>query len=315
MHATGLRHSALFYRDADEFLAGTVGFVRDGLEAGEAVRVVLPRPNLELLRGELGSDADEVAFAEMEQLGRNPARLIPAWRDFLDSECAGRAARGIGEPIWAGRSEPEIDECTRHESLVNLAFADATAPLTLLCPYNAVRLNDDVLAGAAHNHPVLNRHGERAPSTSYADPATSASGPFGGELEPPTAATIDLAFTVRDLGGVRRIVADAAHGAGLGPERVSDLVIAASEVATNSVRHGGERGRMRVWADDRAISCEIHGEGLISDPLVGRVRPSTTEIDGRGMWIANQFCDLVQIRSGPAGSIVRLRMDLSAPSS
>jgi anti-sigma regulatory factor (Ser/Thr protein kinase) len=279
------------------------------------VLVALPRPNLELLRGALGGDADEVAFAEMEHLGRNPARLIPAWRDFLDADGDSRGARGIGEPIWAGRSAEEIDECTRHESLLNLAFADATAPLTLLCPYDTTRLDDDVLAGAEHNHPLVDRNGEHSHSASYADPATSATGPFEGDLAPPTDDTTDLVFTVRDLGGVRRMVADAAHRVGLAPERVSDLVIAASEVATNSVRHGGERGWMRVWADDLAICCEIHGEGRISDPLVGRVRPSTTEIDGRGMWIANQFCDLVQIRSGPAGSIVRLRMDLSPPSS
>ena len=314
MPATGLRHSALFYGDADEFVAGTIGFVREGLEAGDAVLVALPRPNLELLRGELGSDAGEVAFADMEQLGRNPARLIPAWRDFLDSNPDGRGARGVGEPIWSGRSAEEIDECTRHESLLNLAFADAVAPLTLMCPYNAARLDDDVLAGAEHNHPVLD-HGEHSRSASYIDPTTSSAGPFDGELGPPTADPTDLWFTVRDLGTVRRIVGEAAEQAGLGAERVSDLVIAASEVATNSVRHGGERGLIRVWADDRAVSCEIHGDGRISDPLVGRVRPSTTEVDGRGLWIANQFCDLVQIRSGPAGSIVRLRMDLSAPSS
>ena len=27
---------------------------------------------------------------------------------------------------------------------------------------------------------------------------------------------------------------------------------------------------------------------------------------GRGVWLANQLCDLVQIRSGAAGTVVRL---------
>ena len=33
------------------------------------------------LRDALGDDADAVAFADMAELGRNPARIIPAWRD------------------------------------------------------------------------------------------------------------------------------------------------------------------------------------------------------------------------------------------
>ena len=61
----------------------------------------------------------------MAEIGANPACIIPAWRDFVD-ECAeaGRAIRGIGEPIWADRSPAELVECQRHESLLNLAFAD-----------------------------------------------------------------------------------------------------------------------------------------------------------------------------------------------
>ena len=44
------------------------------------------------------------------------------------------------------------------------------------------------------------------------------------------------------------------------------------------------------------------------DPLVGRVKPVPTQVGGRGLWLANQFCDLVQIRSGDDGTAVRLQM-------
>jgi hypothetical protein len=160
-------HEAYFYADADEFLAGTVPFVRAGLEAEEAILVALPRRNLDLLRGSLGPEAQLVRFVDMERLGRNPARIIPAWHDFLAA--AGGGARGIGEPIWAGRSPAELDECRRHEALLNVAFDDGP-PWPLLCPYDSGPRDDSVLLGAEHNHPPPTA------SAMAAAPAPSASG-------------------------------------------------------------------------------------------------------------------------------------------
>src|SRR6185312_7318069 len=117
-----LHHEAFFYADPDGFLAGTVPFVREGLEAGEAVLAALPRRNRELLRGELGFDAGRVRFAAMEELGRNPARIISGWHDFLAADRGpGRGVRGIGEPLWEDRSAAEVEECRRHEALLNVA--------------------------------------------------------------------------------------------------------------------------------------------------------------------------------------------------
>ena len=42
--------------------------------------------------------------------------------------------------------------------------------------------------------------------------------------------------------------------------------------------------------------------------LAGRVLPSIHLPGGRGLRIANQLCDLVQIRSTPEGTTVRLHM-------
>jgi hypothetical protein len=61
--------------------------------------------------------------------------------------------RFIGEPIWAGRRADEILEATRHEALLNLAFAGA--PVTIQCPYDTSRLDPEVLADAERTHPEL----------------------------------------------------------------------------------------------------------------------------------------------------------------
>jgi anti-sigma regulatory factor (Ser/Thr protein kinase) len=303
----GFQHEAFFYANAEELLAGTVPFLRAGAEAGEAMLVAMPSSALDLLKGELNGEAESIQFANMEELGRNPARIISAWRDFVGIHLTGdRGVRGIGEPIWAGRSPAELEECVRHEALLNLAFADSP-PWSLLCPYNAAELDEHLLESAAHNHPHLSGAGRPRPSGAYADPLHDG-GPFAGDLCTPSEVIGERSFRPDQLGELRRYLAERARGVGLDTARVSDLVLAVSEVATNSVLYGGGGGTLRVWRDDGSIGCDIRDDGLICEPLVGRRRPEADQLSGRGIWLANQLCDLVQIRSAATGSIVRLQM-------
>ena len=52
----------------------------------------------------------------------------------------------------------------------------------------------------------------------------------------------------------------------------------------------------------------MRDDGSFDEPLAGRVRPMPAQMGGYGLWVANQVCDLVQIRSLPGGSAVRLHM-------
>jgi anti-sigma regulatory factor (Ser/Thr protein kinase) len=94
----------------------------------------------------------------------------------------------------------------------------------------------------------------------------------------------------------------------LDDERGERLVLAVNELASNSIRHGGGRGRLLVWREADTLLCEVRDDGHIADPLAGRRRPMIEEYGGRGMWLANQLCDLVQVRSSPRGSVVRTHM-------
>jgi len=109
-----------------------------------------------------------------------------------------------------------------------------------------------------------------------------------------------------ELGEVRRRVAAAAERAGMGPAEVTDLVTATSELAANSVVHGGGSGTLRLWREEERLLAEVEDRGRIEQPLVGRLRPNLYQEGGRGLWLANKLCDLVQIRSGDAGTTVRL---------
>jgi anti-sigma regulatory factor (Ser/Thr protein kinase) len=109
-----------------------------------------------------------------------------------------------------------------------------------------------------------------------------------------------------DLRTVRAVVAGAARRWGLPEARVADLILGAGEVAANSIRHGGGRGTMRIWQDEDAAVCEIRDAGFIDKPLAGRESPQGRGEGGYGLWLANQVCDLVQVRSSPAGTTIRL---------
>ena len=106
--------------------------------------------------------------------------------------------------------------------------------------------------------------------------------------------------------GDREFVFARARAFGLTADRAAELVLAASEIATNSVTYGGRHGAASVWADRDCFLCEIRDRGHITDPLVGRFRPNGGTLGGYGIWLANHMCDLVQIRSTSAGTTVRL---------
>lgn len=301
MGQPGFRHEALIYEGADDFLAGTVPFLRDALEAGEPALVAAGRSKAALLEGELGADAAAVRFADMERLGRNPARIIPFWRDFLD-EHGDRPVRGIGKPVWPGRGLAEIDECRRHESLLNVAFS-APPAWSLLCPYDSGSLEDEVLEKVADSHSLVVRDGVGKRGKSH---VATVGNYFAGDLSDGPS-TAGFEFERPQLAEVRRRVERAAARAGLSVQRSADLVVAVSELAANSVAHGGGIGTLRIWDEADRLFVEVEDRGSIEEPLVGRVRPTQTQEGGRGLWLANQFCDLVQIRSGPAGTKVRLQ--------
>jgi anti-sigma regulatory factor (Ser/Thr protein kinase) len=117
-----------------------------------------------------------------------------------------------------------------------------------------------------------------------------------------------FSFGLTDLRAVRALVSQRAANAGLTQDRTDDFVVAANEVATNSVRYGGGRGTVRLWEDAGALVCEMRDRGRIAQPLVGRERPPTDRDGGAGLFLANQFCDLVQLRSSADGTTVRLHV-------
>ena len=295
------------YAGADEFVERTLPFVERGLDAGASILVAVGADKICRLRAALNGSADRVEFADMAEIGANPARIIPFWAEFVaEHRIEGRATWGIGEPIWPERSPAELIECQLHESLLNLAFADSEG-FTLLCPYDSSSLPADVIEAALHSHPCAQIEGESHPSESYR-PMSWLEGPFDEPLPEPDAAIEKSFDDDGDLAAIRDLVADSAARSGADADRRSALVLAVHEAAANSLVHGGGSGSVRIWPEGPTLICEVRDRGCISDPLVGRVRPSRTALDGRGVWLIQQLADLAQIRSDAHGTAVRIHL-------
>ena len=305
------RHEAFLYRGPQEFLTATVAFVEEAVALGQPVMVVLVPERLELLRAALPPDAP-VFWVDMEEIGANPARIIPAWRAFIDEHGGrGKPVRGVGEPIWATRRPAELVECQLHEALLNLAVEPDT-PLWLRCPYDVEALSPAVVEEASRSHPALVDASDYRGSLLYGG-VDHVAAVFSAALPPPAQPVEDLAFDAGTVGDVRPVVLAHAAAAGLTASRAADVALAVTEAATNSVRHGGGRGALRVWEQDGALLCEVRDTGRIEDPLVGRRMPSLEGDSGRGLWLANQLADLVQVRSGSSGTAVRVLSWLETP--
>jgi anti-sigma regulatory factor (Ser/Thr protein kinase) len=302
--ANGFEHEALFYRDDDDFLAGLLPFVRGGLERDEVVVVAEPRARLDLLRDALGGDAAAVEFLDMADVGRNPGRIIGVWDRLLrEHTAAGRRLRGVGEPAFVGRREVEYLECRLHELLLNDAF-DGGPPWRLLCPYDETHLPRAVVRAALHSHPTAGTSAGRRPSPDYAPGEVADL--FAAALPAPTDAVLRGSYGPADVPATRHTVAQFARRVGLPQDKVEILELAASEVATNSVRHGGGAGTVAMWTTPSAAVVEFSDAGRLTDPLTGRLMPSLEQEGGRGVFLVNQLCDLVQVRSSDDGTRIRI---------
>ena len=309
--AVSFAHQALLYGSKDEFLAGTLPLVRDGLQCGDPVRIATTERNIGWLRAELGEQARYVALCDNSEWYANPARALAALHRIVQLEISGgHRLRMIQESLWTARAGQDSREWFREESLVNVALASANA--TLMCTYDTHGVGLGVLANVARTHPQMVLDGGPRASPTYTDP-----GVFNAEcnrsplpeLPPPT---LWLRFRQLDqLATLRAFVTSYATQAGATAGSVSQFVQAVDEVATNAIEHGGGSAVLQVWTGLHTLVCEVSDTGAgLRDPLAGQLPPERFA-GGHGLWLARQFSDLVELHSAPTGTIVRLHLTLS----
>jgi anti-sigma regulatory factor (Ser/Thr protein kinase) len=120
-------------------------------------------------------------------------------------------------------------------------------------------------------------------------------------VDTPEVVTVDEPFDVDGLYALRATLAAHAPRLDVPEEKVEHLLIVASELATNAIRHGGGTGRLRLWRDATTLYCRVsdHGPG-IADPSIGTMAPDQLRTGGRGLWICRQLCNYLIITNADA---------------
>lgn len=318
MKRTGFVHQALRYSSDEEFLSGTVGFVRDGLTAGDAVLAVVRGDNLALLRDALGGAARDVDFVDALDWYHYPSRTLGRYNAYCTEREEGgdRRVRVIGEPVWTGRTAFETREWTRYEALINVAFA--ASGHWVLCPYDARVLPAGVLADARRTHPEMVPGDGAADGGRYADPSAFYAecdelARTSPETPAPPHAPRTVSFTRGESVAARIAVAEYARRCRLTDDRARDMAAAVHEAVVNAVRFGGGRGVLRLWSDADWVVCEIADSGggrpaveARDTGYLGHVPADPRAAKGHGLWAVRQLSDLVTAHLGADGSTVRV---------
>lgn len=305
--AAGFWHAVLFYRDAAELEAEVSRFAEAGARAGAPVLVAAPGLTMGGLQARLSGLGDRVTWADLARVAANPGRLISVLSGHADQH-PGRPVWCVQQAAWPSRTAEELREVLRYEALLNLALAGR--PARLLCPYPA-GLPGELISCAEAAHPVIARDSQvrRSPRHHAGQDQVI---PPGCDLPLPTPPATAQALEYRDdLRAVRRFVSAQANAAGLSPRRADDLVLAAGELAANTLVHTAGPGKVAVWVTGGEIICQFTDSGQITSLLAGQIRPDPAAAGGQGLWLVQQLGDLVQIRSGPAGTTVRVHMHLA----
>lgn len=309
--AANFSHRALLYGSDEDFLAGAVPFLREGLAAGQACMAITAPANVALLRGHLPDRGGQVVFADPAAFyASSPGATTAGVDDCIRGyEQQGRRVRIVGEPRWSGRGSLARRAWQRYEAALNPGFVGRDA--ALLCAYDTRALDSDIVTAARRTHAGLSIGGQETPSSDYVDPAAFCAECDAEPLPTPLGSVAEMGFDWEQLGLAREFTTMHAERAGMRSTRVADLVLAVDEVTANAVRHGAGQGRLRAWREGHSLVFEVVDDcDVPPDPLVGQLPPRQEPGHGYGLWIARQLADLVEIRHGP-GWQVRLYTDLA----
>ncbi len=296
--ARRLVHGAVPYAGPDSFVAAAIELIERGTRNGEACLALAVGAKVDELRATLGPASRRVGFIDLSVRGRNPARVLPALRSFLEAH-RGRRARIVAEPVYAELSAAGLAETLIAELVLSKSEChDWDAQMC--CLYDTESLGAGAVDVVRSAHPD--------PSDRAATAAALAAA-FTRDLPPAPADAEACKADMTTLGTLRDFVRRGAVTSGLDGERSEDLVYAVNEVVTNSICHGEGRAAVSMWTEQGITCCEVRDRGRFADVLVGRIAPRPGQASGRGLWLVNQLCDLVQVRSSYGGTVVRMIVD------
>jgi anti-sigma regulatory factor (Ser/Thr protein kinase) len=297
---TALRHNAFVYQSQDEYVARSVAFLREGLQAGEGAIVANTRPRLAVMHEALGSDAAQVTFVDVSSAYTRPARTLAAYHKVFAEQLHQTASLRAVADVQFGPDPGEWDLWVGFEAVLNRSFGHL--PAWVWCTYNASGLPDPMLEGVWRTHPEVLADNTWNRSAQYEDPnrllrrITPEPAPLSG-LRPIAFGRAPEEFRERLA---RELVAESVTEA-----KALDMLVAATEIFTNAIHHGGGVEEVRVGRAEGRFVCEIVDRGGgFDDPGAGYLAPR--EGVGRGLWVARQLTWRIEFFDSPQGFTTRI---------
>ncbi len=290
----GPRHEPVPFSTAAALAARLAPIVDDAVVAKEPVLAVVDDAVRDELRTALNGSASGVEFADPVRVHGVPAFTVAVrW-----ARTCRRVDRSGARALVVGQQVPGPDVGHWARLCIGLGVATAGLPITVLCPYP-----DGEAARSRIRTTHLLSGGAPDPHCRPADALAAYPAPPPADLGLPTT---ELAVRPAGLTDLRRLVTAVASRAGLAGDRVADVVLAVNELASNSVEHGPGTGRLRLWAGSGELVAEISDSGRMDVPFPGMTLPPPAGARGRGLWIASELCDILQIWSNDTGTIARV---------
>lgn len=281
-------HRALFHRGADDLVARVGPELAAALDRNEPVHLSLTEVEMVAMRDHIGPALDAAIVLPAADRYVTPGRAMAEVQRFAQQalEQGVAAAWSVGSVQVEG--DPRRDQrWARYETAVDQVLCHT--PLRGICVYDLQEADEilDLVRGChAHlDHPDHGAH----PSPDLA-PYDHAQARWRHRALPPR---IDLQVDRPDQA---RGQLQASFGDLFTRERMDDLLLVATELVTNGMRHGDGPVTLRSWDLDREVVLEVsdHGSG-IADPFAD-LRPQRGGLNGGfGMWLVGQLCDQVSI--------------------
>jgi anti-sigma regulatory factor (Ser/Thr protein kinase) len=297
---TGLRHNAFVYEAEDDYVSRSAAFLREGLAAGEGAIVANTRDRVAAIREALGSDAAQVTFVDDSAAYTRPARTLASFHEVYAEQLQKTASLRAVADVQCGPNPHEWDLWIGYEAVFNRCFAHL--PAWVLCSYNVNGLPDPVVEGIWRTHPEVVDDDGWTTSDRYEEPDR-----LLRAITPEPMPLPDLRqFTFgRDVEEFRERLARELVVEKVPDAKVLDMLLAATEIATNALEHGGGVEDVRVGRVEGRFVCEIVDRGSgFDDPGAGYLAPRKGL--GTGLWVARQLTWRIDFFNSPRGFTARI---------
>lgn len=306
----GLVHRALLYRSPEELVQAAAPVLREGVAEGDHVMLVSSRGVLDAVRAALTpEEAGGISFERSTDTYTSGAAVLTRFQRMLEGFArSGRRARVVTEQPLANLPGGQVAELCRCDAAFNAVSPAGDA--TVICAYDVRVASPDVTGMLRRSHPEVIEGGRCRPSPEYTEPSTILARELAGPPLPEPAGEVTVLPCPRDSTEAREFVAGAAGRLGLAEPELGRFVTAVNEIVTNATIHA-VLDSVRVWSEHDEVQCEVRDYGFgLPDPLAGYRHPDPSWVSGRGLWLARQLTDLVEVRSGLDGSTFRLHATL-----